>query len=370
MTQLGSIGLIRLSNAPQHLSTPNHFTCTLTVTPEGGVPREVRDVIVLKQRTQKEQFAVSSQFRDPISLLSSGPVDMAHTAPTDIPHRWGQAYPAEETEFELHSTVHAVKPAITKTGEIALLNHDGGVLSLPLGKRMEDFVTTEAELPCQYIPQDGGTLVRADMDLLITPAVTGCKVFMANAGGNLLAFHINQGGAAGDFQALRQFKGVAHNILEQYGDFERLQAFVCIESLFDEMRAIYPQLEEQAIETMEGKLAAILALPDNLQRFCGIFTDYSATVTKLSSDGKGDGRTPFAAEIMTAFIRTGPSWNLAQFPMLRNRIPEHHTDPRVLSISGSTSLTPLNPPDFLETLIELAGQRPVAPVPPPGALRV
>lgn len=370
MTQLGSIGLIILRNAPQHLSTPNHFACTLTVTPEGGVPQEIRNVIVLKQRTQKEQFAVSNQFRDPISLLSSGPVDMAHTVPTDIPHRWGQAHPAEVAEFTLHSTVHAVKPAITKTGEIALLNHDGGVLSLPPGKRMEDFFTTEAELPCQYIPQDGGTLVRADMDLLITPAVTGCKVFMANAGGNLLAFHINQGGAAGDFQALRQFKGVAHNILEQYNDFEHLEASVCIDRIFNEMCTTYPELKERAIETVEDKLAAILALPANLQRFCGIFTDYSATETKRSSDGKGNGQTPFTAEIMTAFIRTGPSWNLAQFPMLRNRIPEHHTNPRVLAISGSTSLTPLNPPDFLETLIDLAGQRPVDPILPHGALRV
>lgn len=355
-TMINGIPGVKVNTPSQDSSK---FLCNLTVTPVGGQPQTMTKVVVQAPLSQNQRFKQLENSPQQLgNFLIDVPVNMAITNPSGLPVRWG----LDGDNFPLHSDPHMISPMIAKTGEVAFVAMTNGTPNFPPGVNSANFKATNSGFLCQYLPQDGGTLIDNEVTAVLTPSITGCKAFMLRAGDQLLAFHINHGSADGDFSQWKKFQGVGQNICDQYNDFERTEAFVLIDSIFDRMAAAYPVINGLGAVSSVDNLAIILTLSTNLRAFCGIFTDYSMTEAYIAGNGQSSpGNRPFAGELVAAFIREGTIWSLVQLPTLRNRVPQNDQEPRTLCLPLGKRVDMLNPPDFLDVLQVLA-----APSPPIG----
>ena len=281
------------------------------------------------------------------------------THPPDRVPRWGNATQG----FPLHSTLYSIKPMLTNTHEVAFVVEQGGRLILP-PRTTKPAVLTELKTDffCQYLPQDGGTLINSRAIAVLTPSVTGCKVFMMRAGDEFLTFHIDVKSPADAYKEWEKFLGVAQNMCDQYKESDLTGIFSSVDIIFEREKNKLPENILGKLSSPIDRLAMLFTSEPTLLDFCGgVCTDHKPASAKI------DGMT-FLAETVTAFVKDRTTWSLFQMPVLFNL---KGGEPGRLSPDYGRRIDQLNPPDFYETLQRLAAAPPppdaAAPPPPVAA---
>ena len=319
------------------------------------------------------------------SLFKFCPVDLLILNPQIVNFTGG--------EYKLDSQVHTITLGASSTGEILPIitnKEDNYMIPPTYGKKSSIKMSTNS-FNCQYVPQDGGTLLSNEVDIILTAPITGCKFYMLKSGDQLLSFHTNQG--EGCFSSWEKFKGVAFNMLNLcskaeidlihknidilYKDLElkkcselnvsnkekelkyfytKIKQTYSDERLDDDIiNDLYKALIPDRISnySFEEKLAFILSDPENLKQLCGYFTEYEPRY------GMFEGKDHVHMELVPFFHRDRGTWNLTEIMTVRfdgdmYASRQDVNKPQVLNIISPGKEINMNPPDFWEMLSQMA----------------